>query len=528
MAKHYKPVVLTIFDGWGVAPMSDGNAIAKAKLPNFNEYLHKYPAMTLYASGNEVGLNFGEIGNSEVGHLNIGAGRIYYQSCPRINQSITDGTFFQNQAFLKAIEQVKKNRSAIHLIGMISSGNVHSSTAHLYALLDLCKRNGLGKEVFVHVILDGRDCGFNLGEQFVKQLEDKMAELKVGKIATLSGRFYAMDRDNRWQRVEKAYRAMAEGKSDATFTDTAKAIASSYKEKIYDEEFLPVVITDKKGKPVGPMNEGDAVIFFNYRPDRARELTRAFVLPSFSDFERKQIKDLFFVTMMEYEKNVPVVVAYDTIILHNSLAEVVSKKGLKQFHLAETEKYAHVTFFLNGTIEEAFPGEDRILVPSPKVSNYSEVPQMSAAEVAKEAVKAIDSGKYDLVVINFANADMVGHTGNLAATIQGCEAIDLGLGEIVKHTLAQNGVVAVTADHGNAEVKINLQTGEINKEHSTNPVPFIIIGKDFQGQAGPAGDPPEGDLSLLTPVGVLADVAPTVLKLMGIEQPPEMTGVPLI
>ncbi|MBI5729487.1 MAG: 2,3-bisphosphoglycerate-independent phosphoglycerate mutase [Candidatus Magasanikbacteria bacterium] len=528
MSYHYKPVVLTIFDGWGVAPASQGNAITAAKIPNFSGYLKKYPSMTLHASGSEVGLLFGEIGNSEVGHLNIGAGRIYYQSCPRVDQAIADGSFFTNRALVAAVEQVKTNKSQLHLIGMLSSGNVHASTAHLYALLEFCKKNGLVEEVFVHVILDGRDCQYNTGVQFVTELQKKIAKLKVGAIASLSGRFYAMDRDNRWPRVEKAYRAMAEGIAEKTSTDPVKVIEESYAGKVYDEEFVPTVIVGKSGQPITTVQSGDAAIFFNFRPDRARELTKAFVLPGFDKFERAYIKDLYFVTMMEYEKDLPAVIAYEPVVVRNCLAEVVSKQKLKQFHVAETEKYAHVTFFLNGTVEDAFPGEDRALVPSSGVANYAEAPAMSAAGVAKEAVKAIDSGKYDLVVINFANADMVGHTGDRAATIAGVEAADQSLGEIVKHTLANDGVVVMTADHGNAEEVINLQTGEIDKEHSTNPVPMIIIGKDFAGQAGPGGDPPEGDLSLLPPVGVLADVAPTVLKLMGVDLPPEMTGTPLI
>lgn len=524
----YKPVVLVICDGWGVAPASDGNAITAAQTPNFLSYLKQYPAMTLHASGNEVGLLFGEIGNSEVGHLNIGAGRVYYQSCPRINQEISDGTFFTNQAFLKAVDQVKKNKTQLHLIGMLSSGNVHSSTAHLYALLEFCKNNGLAKEVFIHVILDGRDCGYTTGKQFVVELNTKMQELGVGAIASISGRYYAMDRDNRWPRVEQAYRAMAEGKSDRTAADPVTTIEASYEQKVYDEEFVPTVMLQKNKEPVATVQPGDAAIFFNFRPDRARELTKAFALPGFDKFNRDTIKDLYFVTMMEYEKDLPVVVAYEPMAVHNSLAEVVSKRNLRQFHVAETEKYAHVTFFLNGTVEDPFPGEDRALVPSPGVANYADVPAMSSAGVTKEAVKAIDSQQYDLIIINYANADMVGHTGNRQATILACEATDKAFGEIVKHTLANNGVALITADHGNAEEVVNLQTGEIDKEHSTNAVPFLIIGKDFAGQAGPGGDAPEGDLSLLPPVGVLADVAPTVLTLMGVAVPPEMTGRALI
>lgn len=526
MPAPYKPVVLAIFDGWGVAPPTDGNAITRAKTPNFTEYLKHYPSMTVHASGNEVGLFFGEIGNSEVGHLNIGAGRIYYQSGPRLDQEISSGAFFTNQAFLHALLHCQQNKSALHLIGMLSSGNVHSSTSHLYALLDFCKKNNF-KNVFVHVILDGRDCKFDTGKGFVEQLLAKMKELGFGQIASISGRYYAMDRDNRWPRVEQAYRAMAEGVSERKAEDPVATIQESYVAKVYDEEFVPTVIT-KGGQPVGTIKAGDSAIFYNFRPDRARELTKAFALPGFDKFKREQIKDLNFVTMMEYEKDLPVVVAYEPIVIHNCLAEVVSKAGKKQFHVAETEKYAHVTFFLNGTVEEPFPGEDRGLVPSPGVASYADVPEMSADKVTKKAIEAIDSQKYDFVVMNYANPDMVGHTGNIDATIKAVEFSDKCFGEIVKHTLANNGVVVMTADHGNAEEVANLQTGEIDKEHSTNAVPLIIIGKDFEGQAGPNGDAPEGDLSLMPPVGILGDVAPTVIKLLGLEIPPEMTGQPLI
>lgn len=527
MEKKYKPVVLLIFDGWGVAPQSSGNAITKANLPNFNKYLKNYPVMTLSASGSEVGLMFGEIGNSEVGHLNIGAGRVYYQSCPRINRDIDDGTFYTLPALLDAINQAKAKKGKLHLVGLLTNGNVHSSDKHLYALLELCVKEKFTKNVFVHVILDGRDSGYNSGLNLVKELENKMAALKVGQIASVSGRFYAMDRDNRWERVESAYRAMAQGQAAATASSAVQAVESSYAGKVYDEEFIPTVIV-KKDKPLATFAPGDSAIFFNFRPDRARELTKAFVLPGFDKFQRDYIKDLTFVTMMEYEKDLPVRVVYAPQVIHQSLAEIVSKAGLKQLHVAETEKYAHVTFFLNGTVEEPFAGEDRQLVASPKVANYADVPEMSAFGITKEILKALHKDYYDFVVANFANADMVGHTGNLAATITSVEVIDKCLGQIVDYTLSLGGVVLVTADHGNAEEVENLQTGEIDKEHSTNAVPFLIIGKDFEGMAGPSGDPPEGDLSLLPPVGVLADVAPTTLKLLGLKTPPEMTGRPLI
>lgn len=521
-----KPLVLAILDGWGIAPPGDGNAIAQAKTPHIDRFIREYPAMTLFASGNEVGLSFGEMGNSEVGHLNIGAGRVYYQTFPRINKSIADGSFFSVDALVKAAEHVKKHNSALHLLGLVSSGNVHASEDHLYALLDFAKQQKI-KKVFVHAVLDGRDATYNRGVDFIEKLKQKMKEVGVGAIATLSGRYYAMDRDNRWERVEKAYRAMAEGKADTYAVDPVQAVRASYDAGVYDEEFVPTVI-GKEGVPVGRVFEKDAVIFFNFRPDRARQITKAFVLPSFPKFEREYIRDLFFVTLTEFEKELPVVIAFPPQVVEHCLAEVVSMAGLKQFHIAETEKYAHVTFFLNGTIEDPFPGEDRSIIPSPKVASYDQAPEMSAAEIAKEAVKIIDANTHDVIFLNFANADMVGHTGDLGATVHGCEAVDKALSEVADHTLAKGGVLLVTADHGNAEEVVNLQTGERDKEHSTNPVPFLIIGKEFQGQAGPAGDPPEGDLSLMPPVGMLADVAPTVLNLLGIEKPPEMTGRSLI
>ncbi len=519
-------VVLAILDGWGVAPDTAGNAIVKADLPNMTKFVKEYPAMTLAASGAEVGLSFGEMGNSEVGHLNIGAGRVYYQTLPRINKSVADKSFAENKAFLEAAEQVKVNKSALHLIGLVSPGNVHASQEHLYALLEFAKKQKI-KKVFVHAILDGRDTIENSAKDFIKQLEEKMADLGVGKIATLSGRYYALDRDNRWDRIEKAYQAMVTGVAKNYADDPLKAIKTSYEEKIYDEEFEPTVIGEPD-KPLTTITGDDAVIFFNFRPDRARQLTQAFVLPSFVKFEREYLKGLCFVTMTEYEKELPVSVAFPPNVVHNCLAQVISDEGLKQFHIAETEKYAHITFFLNGTVEEAFPHEDRKIISSPKVASYDKEPEMSTLAITKEVIKVIDQKKYDVILLNFANADMVGHTGDLKATIKGCETVDSALGMIADHVLAHKGVLVITADHGNAEELMNLQTNERDKEHSTNPVPLIIIGEEYRGQAGPSGDPPDGDLSLLPPVGMLADVAPTVLSILGIKKPKEMTGRTLI
>ena len=518
---------MVILDGWGVAPDSEGNAITRANLPNYSKFLKNYPAMTLFASGNEVGLPFGQMGNSEVGHLNIGAGRVYYQTFPRINQAIADKSFFTNPAFLLAAEKVRTNKSKLHLIGLLGNGNIHASSEHLWALLEFCKQQKISKDVFVHGILDGRDTLYNSGKFFVEELLKKTSDLKVGQLATLSGRYFAMDRDNHYDRTQKAFAAMVSGQAERSGEDPLEIIEAAYAKENFDEAFIPAVIT-KKGKPVATIDAGDAVIFFNFRPDRMRQIVKAFVLPGFEKFARPFGQDILAITMTEFEKELPVVVAYPPVVVRNCLAEVISKAGLKQLHLAETTKYAHITYFLNGTIDEPFPGEERLLVPSLKVASFETAPEMSAQEITKAAIRAIDDKKFDFLAINYANADMVGHSGNFEATREGAETIDKGLGEVVDHTLARGGAVVITADHGNAEEVINLQTGQIDKEHSTNPVPLIVISQDLMGQAGPAGDPPEGDLSLFQPVGMLADVAPTVLKLLDIEKPEEMTGQALI
>ena len=523
---HPKPVVLMVLDGFGVAPPSDGNAVALANMPNYHKYLGSYPAMTVLASGSAVGLSWGEMGNSEVGHLTIGAGRIFFQSLPRINQSIETGEFYTNKSFLDAIAHAKKTGGALHLMGLYSPGNVHGSDTHCKELLELCKREKFTK-VFVHAFLDGRDSIFNSGISFIQELEAKMAELKIGKIASLAGRYYAMDRDNRWDRIQKSYEAMVLGKADVTADSAIAAIQQSYDQKIYDEQIIPTVIL-KGGKPIATIQNGDSVIFFNFRPDRAREITKAFVLPSFDKFPRTQLQDLFFATFTEYEKDLPVAVAYPPQTIENCLAKVVSDAGMKQLHIAETEKYAHVTFFMNGMIEQEFPGEDRVIIPSPRVSTYDKAPEMSAMQIAERVVQEIAKNTYDLIILNFANADMVGHTGDEPATIIANQTVDKAVGMIVDATLATGGVCLITADHGNAEEVKNLVTGEIDKEHSTNPVPLLIIGKQFEGMKAPVGDVVGGDLSMTTPVGMLGDIAPTILKLMEVGQPPEMTGRALI
>ncbi len=521
-----KPVVLMILDGWGIAPAGEGNAITGANTLVMNRLIRTYPAFPVRASGDEVGLSWGEMGNSEVGHLTIGAGRVFYQSLPRINKSIEGGSFVKNEALLAAASHAKKNGSTLHFAGLVSPGGVHSHQDHLYALLEFAKKQGI-KKAAVHAILDGRDTIFNTGADFVAALEGKMKSIGVGAIASLSGRFYAMDRDNRWDRTEKAYAAMVYGEGEQA-ENALEAVKQSYDKKVYDEEFIPTVIV-KGGKPVAPIGDADAVVFFNFREYRMRQLAKAFALPTFEKFERRGfLKDAFWVTMTEYEKDLPVKVAFPSEIVSLCLARAISEAGLKQFHIAETEKYAHVTFFLNGMTEDSFAGEDREIIPSPKVASYDQKPEMSASEIADRIVKEVMAEKYDFIVLNFANPDMVGHTGNFKATLEALEATDKEVGKIADAVLLKCGAMFITADHGNAEELKNLQTGKMDKEHSTNPVPVIVVGKEWEGQVRPELEGVAWDLSLVPPVGSLADVAPTILKMLGVKKPDDMTGVSLL
>ncbi len=511
-----KPLVLLVLDGVGVAPAGPGNAWTNAKTPNLDELMASFFVTTLQASSEAVGLPYGEIGNSEVGHLAIGTGRIMYQNLPRISRAILDGTFFTNEALLSAIKHVNEHGGTLHLVGMMSSAGVHSYNEHGYALLELAKQQGV-KRVAIDVILDGRDALYNSGAGFVVELEQKITALGVGRITTVMGRFYAMDRDNRWERTEAAYRAIAEGQG-AVFSDAASAIAASYEQKKYDEEMIPTVIGEHT-----PLTDSDAVILFNFRPDRMRQLTKALALPTFMKFTRAHDpRGLEVITMTEYEKDLPVRVAFPPEDAKYPLAGVLSKAGLKQLHLAETEKYAHVTFFLNGGQEESFPGEDREIIPSPRVESYAEVPAMSVEAIAKRIIQEIDRGFYDVIIANFANGDMVAHTGDLKATIRAMEIMDVEIGKITDHVLKQRGVLVITADHGNAEELIKSTNGMINKEHSVNPVPFILVGAAWAHQ------PKAVALTAITPSGLLADVAPTVLKILGLEPSQEMTGIALI
>ncbi len=517
-----QPAVLIVIDGFGVAPPSRGNAVTLAKTPTLDRLIEQYPTVTLQASGDAVGLAWGQMGNSEVGHLTIGAGKVIYQDLPRITRAIVDGSFFTNPAFREALTAVKRSHSRLHLIGMFSSAGVHSFDEHAYALLELCAREKV-QDVFVHAILDGRDSSYNSGQEFIRKLEKKMTSIGVGTIATVMGRAVAMDRDSHWDRTAKAYQAMTAGVGP-TAPNALQAVQAAYAARVYDEQIEPTVIV-KSGRPVTTIADHDAVIFFNFRSDRARQLTKAFVLPGFAKFDRPEyLKDLTCVTMTEYEKNLPVTIAFPPEVITQPLAQVISQAGLHQLHVAETEKYAHVTFFFNGGVEQAWPQEDRILVPSPSVASYDQKPDMSARQITERLIERLNTGKYALAVINFANPDMIGHTGNIPATIKAVETVDWCIGEIVEAVLSINGLVMITADHGNAEAKIDPQTGGINKEHTANPVPLIVVGNDLPAAARQRFRAPLRDLSSLTPIGVLADVAPTLLGLMGLPIPPDMTG----
>lgn len=524
--KRPKPVILVILDGWGVATPSKANAISLANTINYNNFLKTYPVFLLQAAGEAVGLSWGEMGNSEVGHLSLGAGQIIYQNLTKITLAISDGSFYNNSCLANACLWAKKKKSALHLLGLVSNGGVHSYNEHLYALLELAKKQKVPK-VYIHAILDGRDTPYNSGYNFIAKLIIQIGKIGIGEIATLSGRFYAMDRDNHWLRTRLAYQAIVDGEGQESFNDPLSAIQISYKNNIFDEEILPQVVAKDKSEFNG-INENDSVIFFNFRGDRARQLTKAIIFPTFEKFERRKgyIKNLLFTTMTEYEKDLPVDIAFPQANISEPLAKVISDAGLHQLHIAETEKYAHVAYFFNGGREEAFKNETRILIPSPPVSSYDQKPEMSAREITEKVISEVNKNIYDFVVINYANADMVGHSGNLQATIQAIECLDECLGKLYELVISYNGIMLITADHGNAEGLFNLQTGAIDKEHSNQPVPFIIIGNQYKDKTTITGG--ISDLNKITASGVLADVAPTILKIMGLKKPGEMTGQPLI
>ncbi len=505
-----KPVMLMILDGFGIGPDKPGNAVRLARKPNFDRLIDHWPNARLKASGLAVGLPEGQMGNSEVGHLNIGSGRIVYQELTRISKDIEDGGFYSNEALLGAVRNAQNNKSSVHLIGLVSDGGVHSHNTHLYALLRLMKNEGIEK-VFIHAILDGRDVPPSIGSKHIGELVNEIGVIGVGTIATVSGRYYTMDRDKRWDRTELAYDAIVSGKGQ-TAIDPVEAVESSYNAGKTDEFMLPTVILENND-PIAMLEDNDSVIYFNFRPDRARQMTRAVMDKDFDGFKRKKKVDVYFVTMTEYDKTIENIhVAYSNDGLRNTLGEFIAQKGLSQLRIAETEKYAHVTFFFNGGREVPFENEDRALIPSPKVATYDLKPEMSAFEVKDEVLNRIRSGKYDLIVLNFANPDMVGHTGVIEAAVKAVETVDTCLGEIVELMLEFEGKVIITSDHGNAEMMVDSENGGAFTAHTTNEVPLVLVGKE----------------GVKLRNGILADLAPTILELLGLEKPIEMTGESLI
>jgi 2,3-bisphosphoglycerate-independent phosphoglycerate mutase len=501
-----KLTMLMILDGFGINDNENGNAVKAAKIPNIEKMMKQNPSTQIRTSGLDVGLPDGQMGNSEVGHTNIGAGKIVYQELTRITKSIEDGDFFSNTEFNAAIENCKKNNTKLHIMGLLSDGGVHSHIRHLYALLELAKRKDF-EEVYIHCFLDGRDTPPASAEMYIAELEKKIAEKGVGKIASIMGRYYAMDRDKRWERLEKAYDVLVNGVGEKA-SNAITAIESSYQKEIFDEFVKPTVIVNGDN-PIATISQNDSVIFFNFRPDRAREITRAIVDSDFKEFEKKLLK-LYYVCFTSYDETIPNVhIAFKKDEIKNTFGEYISKKGLTQLRIAETEKYAHVTFFFNGGEEKQYEGEDRILVPSPKVDTYDLKPEMSAYEVTDKVVEAIKSRKYDCIILNYANCDMVGHTGNFEAAVKAVETIDECVGRVLEEV---EGTLLITADHGNAEQMIDYKTGEPHTAHTTNLVPLVVVGQD--------------DIRLEE--GKLADLAPTMLDIMRLEKPAEMTGKSLV
>lgn len=500
-----KPLILIIMDGFGFGGHK-GNAIEAAKTPNLDRLFANYPLTRIGASGMDVGLPDGQMGNSEVGHTNIGAGRVVYQELTRITKAVGDGSFFENEALLKAMRNVKEKGTALHILGLLSDGGVHSHNSHLYAILEMAKRQGVQK-VYVHALLDGRDVPPSSGKEYVRACVEKMEEMGIGKIATVMGRYYAMDRDNRWERVEKAYAAMVYGKGNRCVCPV-QAVQDSYDANVTDEFVVPTVCAEN-----AQISADDSIIFFNFRPDRAREITRCFVDESFDGFSReKGFFPLYYVCMTQYDATMPNVdVAFRPQSLKNTFGEYISDKGLTQLRIAETEKYAHVTFFFNGGVEKTYPGEDRVLVASPKVATYDLQPEMSAYEVTDQCIRRIESGQYDVIILNFANCDMVGHTGVFEAAVKAVEAVDTCVGRVTDAIAKMGGVSLITADHGNAD-KMVAEDGEPFTAHTTNPVPFCVVGYPCRLRTG----------------GRLADIAPTMLKVMGLPQPEEMDGESII
>jgi 2,3-bisphosphoglycerate-independent phosphoglycerate mutase len=513
---RHRPVVLVILDGWGLNPSRENNAIALANTPNMDRLWGQYPHTSLDASEHAVGLPYGQMGNSEVGHQNMGAGFIVYQELTRLDTAIEDGTFFENPELVGACDHVLQRGSTLHLFGLLGSGGVHSHWAHLFALLELAKRKGVTRVVY-HAFTDGRDTPPNSGIGFMQTVLDKMAEIGVGTVGSVSGRYYAMDRDNRWERIKQAYDAIVHGQA-RRFADPLEVFRASYAEGVTDEFIRPSVVAAEGQEPL-TVRDGDAVLYFNFRGDRGREMTRAITDPDFDHFDRgRRLEDLYFVTMTRYAAGLNVHVAYQAMEVRVPLARVLSDRGLRQFHIAETEKYAHVTFFFNGRVETPFPGEERVLVQSPKVPTYDMQPEMSAYGITEELTTAITSGKYDFIVANYANGDMVGHSGKLDATIKACEVVDDCVGKVVDAVQSAGGVMMVTADHGNADMMVDPETGEPHTYHTKNPVPFILVASE---------DSPLRHATLRTG-GRLCDISLTVLNIMDLDPAPDMSCQTLV
>lgn len=518
-----KPVILLILDGWGLSTETRGNAIFHANTPTIREIEAYYPAIPLQASGIAVGLPWGEAGNSEVGHLNIGSGRVVYQSLPRILFAIKNGSFFKNPTLIQAINHVKRNNSCLHLMGLVSTGNIHSYLEHLYALIELAVRENVPK-IRLHVFTDGEDAPPRQALELIKPIKEKLNQAKDGKISTVIGRIYAMDRNQNWERTQLTYECLTQGKGE-NFKTASEAIKSAYEKDLTDTFIQPSVIVDPETKkPVGLIQDNDSVIFFNYRADRARQLTYAFVLPDFNGFPRTMLKNLYFVTMTEYQKNLPVQIAFPSIEIKNHITEVLGNHNKKVLKIAETEKYAHVTYFFNGGREEIYPNEKRILIPSTKMPHYEEYPEMSADQITQKLIQEIEAGQFDFAVVNYANPDIIGHTGNFEAAVKAIETVDSCLFSLLKIAKDNKIILFITGDHGNAEQMINLKTGEPYPEHTTNPVPFYFVAQEKRRKKA------EKEINMLfkEPQGMLSDIAPTILEIMNIPQPYEMTGQSLL
>jgi 2,3-bisphosphoglycerate-independent phosphoglycerate mutase len=508
-----RPLLLMILDGWGDRKEYNDNAITLAHPQNFSNLEMNYPHTLLKCSGKDVGLPDGLMGNSEVGHLNIGSGRVVYQEISRLFNAIEDHSFFNNPEFLKAIEYARAHHGSVHLMGLLSDGGVHSHIEHIYALLELCAQNHIDS-VFVHAFLDGRDVGPKTALKFVEALQQKMRAIGCGQIATLGGRYYGMDRDKHWDRIEKAYNALVLGEGKKAANPQA-ALENSYENRVTDEFVEPVVLVDQDSQPVGLIKDGDAVLFFNFRADRARQITRAFVDKDFDGFNRKGKPEVYYVCMTQYDVNINAPAAFMPQNLNNTLGEVLSEQGFKQLRIAETEKYAHVTFFFNGGVEAANPGEDRALIPSPSVATYNLTPEMSARQVTDKLLQELDRDYYDVVILNYANADMVGHTGVLEAAVKAVKTVDECLQKVVDRVLSKDGIVLITADHGNCEMMVSPETGSPFTAHTTSRVPFILVSDQHRN-------------AVLRDNGSLQDIAPTLLSLLNIPIPAEMTGRSLV